>query len=388
MDIHNKIASSATVAIHTLAQQKKARGEEVFNFSAGDPNLPIHPAVASGIQKALDGKDCSYAPLFGLPELRKGVAAWMNRRYECNYTQENVLVTCGGKFALFAALDLLVSPGDEVLIPAPYWPSYPTLVEHAKAKAVIVPVSPENGWKVTTDDLMKYRTERTKVLILNHPNNPTGAMYTRKELEAILKVAGDNDWTVISDEVYSEIYYDQSRFVSCGSFPKWQERVVVIQSCSKNFGMTGLRVGFALGPVELISAMGSLQGQTTTGTSVFSQWAAYSAIEHADTVSASMRTQMQERRDLFMQTLNSLFSCDLAPPASALYAFVPTSALTTEPIRSQAFCEKILSEGNIATVPGSAFGMEGYVRFAFTESLDHIEKGLNALKTVLQKRAP
>lgn len=388
MDIHNKIAASATVAIHTLAQQKKARGEEVFNFSAGDPNLPIHPDVASGIQKALDGKDCSYAPLFGLPQLRKGVAAWMNRRYGCNYTQENVLVTCGGKFALFAALDLLLSPGDEVLIPAPYWPSYPTLVEHAKAKAVIVPTSADNGWKAMPNDLKKWSSPKSKVLILNHPNNPTGAMYSREELEAILKVAEQKDWTVISDEVYSEIYYDQNQFASCGSFPKWQERVVIIQSCSKNFGMTGLRVGFALAPVELIAAMGSLQGQTTTGTSVFSQWAAYSAIEHADTVSASMRGQMQERRDLFMKTLNQLFSCNLPSPASALYAFVPISALTAEPILSQPFCEKILSQGNIATVPGSAFGMEGYIRFAFTESLEHIQRGLNALKTVLQKRVP
>ncbi|MBS0652190.1 MAG: aminotransferase class I/II-fold pyridoxal phosphate-dependent enzyme [Verrucomicrobia bacterium] len=380
MEIHNKIAPSATVAINTLAQQKKAKGEEVFNFSAGDPNLPMHPDVAAGVSQALQSQDCSYPPLMGLPALRTAVANWLNSSYGCHYKEGQILVTCGGKFALYAALDLLLSPGDEVLIPSPFWPSYPTIVGHFNGIPVNVPTKETNGWKVTPDELKKMSTPKTKVLILNQPNNPTGAIYSREELMKILELAEEQDWTVISDEVYSEILYDQEKFVSCGSFPQWQNRVVVIQSCSKNFGMTGLRVGFALGPEQLIAAMASLQGQTTTGTSSLSQWAALSAIKHAHAVSSTMRTAMQEKRDHFMDTLNRLFSCDLPKPPSALYAFVPLSVFAQEKISSQDFCEKILREANIATVPGSAFGMEGYVRFAFTESLDHIERGLNALK--------
>lgn len=380
MEIHNKIAPSATVAINTLAQQKKAKGEEVFNFSAGDPNLPMHPDVAAGVSQALQTQDCSYPPLMGLPALRTAVANWLNSSYGCHYKEGHILVTCGGKFALYAALDLLLFPGDEVLIPSPFWPSYPTIVSHFNGIPINVPTKEVNGWKATPDELKKMSTPKTKVLILNQPNNPTGAIYSREELVKILELAEEQDWTVISDEVYSEILYDQEKFVSCGSFPQWQNRVVVIQSCSKNFGMTGLRVGFALGPEQLIAAMASLQGQTTTGTSSLSQWAALSAIKHADAVSSAMRTAMQKKRDHFMDTLNRLFSCDLPKPPSALYAFVSLNVFAQEKISSQDFCEKILREANIATVPGSAFGMEGYVRFAFTESLDHIERGLNALK--------
>lgn len=380
MEIHNKIAPSATVAINTLAQQKKANGEEVFNFSAGDPNLPMHPDIAAGISQALQTQDCSYPPLMGLPVLRTAVANWLNSSYGCQYNENQILVTCGGKFALYAALDLLLSPGDEVLIPSPFWTSYPTIVSHFKGTPVSVPSEESNGWKVTADSLKKMSTSKTKVLILNQPNNPTGAIYTRDELISILELAEAKDWTVISDEVYSEIVYDQEKFVSCGSLLKWQNRVVIIQSCSKNFGMTGLRVGFALGPQQLIAAMASLQGQTTTGTASLSQWAALSAIKHADAVSSMMRNAMQEKRDCFMDTLNRLFSCELPKPSSALYAFIPLTVFTKEKISSLEFCEKILKQGNIAAVPGSAFGMEGYVRFAFTESLDHIERGLNALK--------
>ncbi len=380
MEIHNRIAPSATVAINTLAQQKKAKGEEVFNFSAGDPSLPMHQDVTAGISEALRSQDCSYPPLMGLPALRAAVANWLNSSYGCQYKESQILVTCGGKFALYAALGLLLSPGDETLIPSPFWPSYPTIVSHFNGVPVIVPTREANDWKVTSDQLKKMSTPKTKVVILNQPNNPTGAIYSYDELMKILELAEEKDWTVISDEVYSEILYDQKKFISCGSFSHWQKRIVVIQSCSKNFGMTGLRVGFALGPEELIAAMTSLQGQTTTGTASLSQWAALSAINHAPAVSSMIRSAMQERRNYFMDTLNRLFSCDLPKPPSALYAFVPLNVFTQEKVSSQDFSEKILREANIATVPGSAFGVEGYVRFAFTESLEHIERGLNALK--------
>lgn len=382
MKIPNQIPESATVAIYTVALQKKVQGEEIFNFSAGEPNLPLHPEVAAGIQEALQSQGCSYPPLMGLLPLRQAVSAWMQTAYGCSYTPNQILVTCGGKFALYAALDQLLAPGDEVLIPSPFWPSYPTMVSHLHGVPVSVPCDPARGWKVTVEALQQYRSPKTKILIINHPNNPTGAVYTKEELEAILALADECNWTVISDEVYSELLYAEEAFVSCGSFPQRKDRVVVVQSCSKNFGLTGLRVGFALGPEELITAMRSLQGQTTTGTAGLSQWAAVSAVTHADRVGATVRDAMCQRRDLFVETLNRLFSCEILKPEGALYLFVPIKALTSEHVSSQQFCEKILAKGNIAAVPGSAFGMEGYVRFAFTESPAQIEKGLNALKRV------
>jgi aspartate aminotransferase len=379
MLIKRIIVPSATVSINTIAQLKKNAGETIFNFAGGDPALVNHPCILAGAAKGMQHGLVPYAPLSGLPPLRKLAAEWVNRQYGCEYSPQNVLVTCGGKFALFAALHALIGPHDEVLISAPYWPSYPELVRLCEGVPRIIETQAENEWKVTPEELKKHLGSKVRVLIMNNANNPTGTLYTQEEIREILQIAKEGNWIVISDEVYSEIVYDQNTFVSCGAFPEHRERVVITQSCSKNFGMTGWRVGFVFAPEPLIQAMTSLQGQTTTGTSSMSQMAAISALENAPEVTAYVKKAMEERRECWMNGLNKHFGFHCPAPASTIYSFIPLDLFGNSSASSLAVCEQILKESNVAAVPGIAFGQEGYLRFAFSETPETLEKGLASL---------
>lgn len=367
---------SATVAINSIAQQKKECGEKVYNFAAGDPILPSHPKVIATVQEAMESELILYPPVAGLQELRKSVCEWMNREYRCNYKIENTLVTAGGKFAIFAAMQILLKEADEVLIAAPYWVSYPQITRLFKAIPILMSTDVNNHWKLTPEILKKNLTPRSKILILNNAGNPTGNLYTKEELQALLKIAAEAQIFVISDEVYSEIVYDNNRFFSCGELA---EQVLVVQSCSKNFAMTGWRVGFAFGPRALIQAMTALQGQSTTGPSIVSQWAALAALRESADITHFVRSTMQQRRDLFYGTFNELFHSTLEKPASSLYAFIPLSIFKTS-LNSSELCTQLMTQDNIACVPGVSFGQEGYLRMAFSEKDEVIREGLRALR--------
>ncbi|MBS0604174.1 MAG: aminotransferase class I/II-fold pyridoxal phosphate-dependent enzyme [Verrucomicrobia bacterium] len=373
--------TSATVAINSMAAFKKEQGETVYNFAAGDPIVPSHPKVIEAVSAALASEMVLYAPVAGLSELREAAAEWMNEEYGCSYTKENTLVAAGGKFALYAAMQILLKEGDEVLIPAPYWVSYPQIARLFKAEAVILPTEAENEWKLTPATLKKHITARSKILILNNPGNPTGNLYSKEDLEAILKAAQEAGVFVISDEVYSGIVYDDKRFFSCGAL---SDQVLVVQSCSKNFAMTGWRIGFAFGPTSLIRSMAALQSQSTTGASIVSQWAAAAALKNHSEITNSVRSTMQQRRDLFVDTLNHLFECNLEKPAAGLYAFIPLS-IFNKSMSSSELCTELMTKGNIACVPGISFGQEGYLRMAFSEKEEVLREGLLALREAVIK---
>ncbi len=373
--------TSATVAINSMALEKKARGETVYNFAGGDPILPSHPLVVEEVGRALQSQLVLYPPVAGILELRELAARWMNEEYNCAYTVDNTLVTAGGKFALFAACQILLKEGDDVLIPAPYWVSYPQIAKLFKANPVVLPTEETNQWKLTPETLKKHLTARSKILILNSAGNPSGNLYTKEELQALLLIAKEAGIFVISDEVYSQIVYDDKEFFSCGAL---LDQVLVIQSCSKNFAMTGWRVGFAFGPKDLIRSMIALQGQSTTGASTVSQWAALAALKNHDEIALSVRSTMQKRRDVFMDTFNELFQCQLEKPAAALYAFTPVSALKTTLTCSE-LCTELMAKSNIAAVPGSAFGCGGYIRWAFAEEEHVLRQGLLALREALPR---
>jgi aspartate/methionine/tyrosine aminotransferase len=364
---------SATGVVHTTADHLRKKGVHVCNFAAGDPVLDNHPAILEAAQQALQEKASPYAPIAGLMELRTLAADWMNRRYQAQYDSSQTVVTCGGKFGIYAALCVLLESGDEVLIPAPYWVSYPEMVRLAAGVPRCIPTSAP--WKLTPQSLKSHLTTRSKVLILNNACNPTGALYSHQEIEDLLLAAKEANLTVISDEVYSELVFDGALFVSCSSFPAHRSRVIVIESCSKNFGMAGWRVGFAFGPVEIIDNMIALQSQSTTGTSLLSQKAAIGALQYADAVSSYVREAMDRRRELFFQTFNHLFSTNLVPVPSALYFFAKLGENSVE------LCKRLLETAHVALVPGIGFGQEGYARFAFTEKEEQIVKGLTALQT-------
>jgi aspartate/methionine/tyrosine aminotransferase len=361
-----------------MAAEKKARGETVYNFAAGDPILPSHPQVIEAVEKAMHSELILYSPVAGIPELRKAAAEWMRQHYNCPYMEENTLVTAGGKFALFAAMQILLKERDEVLIPAPYWVSYPQIAQLFKATPVILPTEESGEWKLTADTLKRHITARSKILILNNAGNPTGNLYSKEELQALLSIAKEAGLFVISDEVYSHIVYDGKKFFSCGEL---SDNVLVVQSCSKNFAMTGWRVGFAFGPTELIRSMTALQGQSTTGASTVSQWAALAALKNCVEISSDIRSALHMRRDLFIDTFNELFQCHLEKPPAGLYAFIPLSLFKTT-LASSEFCTELMKKGNIACVPGIAFGKEGYLRMAFAEKEEVLIQGLTVLREV------
>lgn len=378
------LSASATVAINAMAGKKSMNGERVYNFSAGDPELANHSRIINRAVQQAEKKYCPYPAVEGLPELRTLAAEWVNASCGTHYYKENVLVTCGGKFAIFAILYSLLQSNEEVLIPAPYWVSYPEIVKMSGGIPKIVMASEENGWKITAKDLAQHVSKNTKMLIFNNACNPTGVLYTRQEIEDILALAKKYDLMVISDEVYSGLVYEKPGFISCGSFPEYSERVCVVQSCSKNFGMTGWRVGFVLGPENIVRTLSHLQSQSTTGVSVISQWAAIGALENAEEVSSYVKESMESRKVMFTNTYNSLFSTPIEIIKSALYAFVPLTSLGIRyTANSEEFCGRLIASDNVALVPGAAFGVDGYVRFAFSGLEEDIHQGLHVLKQAI-----
>jgi aspartate/methionine/tyrosine aminotransferase len=270
-----------------------------------------------------------------------------------------------------------MAPGREALIPSPYWVSYPELVRMSGGVPKIIPTQFKQGWKVTRESLLKQTSSLSQVLIINNACNPTGVLYSREELRELLQTAKECNLMVISDEVYSGLVYNNERFVSCGSFPEYEDIVTIVQSCSKNFGMTGWRVGFALAPEHIIQELCLFSGQTTNGTPLPSQWAAIGALEKKEETGAYIQEAMQLRRDRCIQTFDSLFPGAVQAPPSSVYIFASLSAFgLPEKTNSALFCEDLMNFYNVAVVPGEAFGQPGWIRFAFTEPEELLEEGL------------
>ncbi len=380
-----EVEPSATVAMNTRALYKKAQGIFVHNLSVGEPAIPPHQAVVTRAVQAIHEGKTQYTPVAGIPELRRAMTTWVNTTYQTQFSPEECVVTCGGKFGLFAVCQALVEPGVEALVVAPYWVSYTSIVELFGGTTVTASTSPETGFKLSLKLFKETITPRTKLIFLNNAGNPTGALYSREELAELLAFAKERGLIVISDEVYSGLTYDEREFVSCGSFPEYKDTVIIIQSASKHFAMTGWRVGFVLAPRDMVERVTLIQGQSTTGTSSVSQWAVLGALESASLVQSHVRSVMERRRNRFVAVFSELFS-PLTPPEAGLYAFVPLSSLGVQEKDDVAFCERVLEEGNIAIVPGSAFGYQGYVRFSFGGEETATEQALRALHIFLQTK--
>lgn len=351
-NIWGAMKPSATGKINAKVEEMRRAGRRIYNFAKGDPVLPNHPILIEAAQKALG--ESPYAPIAGLSELRTLAAHWMNERYGSSITKEQTVVTTGGKFGIYAALQVLLEPGDEVIIQAPYWVSYPVMVELAKGKPILV----QTRWKLTPSQLKQAITAKTKVLILNNGCNPTGVLYAKHELDALLKVAEEANLWVISDEVYSEIIFDGATYVSCAG----RDRTLVIESCSKNFAMAGWRVGFAFGPKEIIDKIIALQSQSTTSPCTLSQRVAIAALKHYKKVAGFVREALAKRRKAFFEFFK------VEPPPAGIYYFAKIDN-----------CEEILEKTGVALVPGEAFGVPGFARFSFAETEEEIREGLQRL---------
>lgn len=383
IQFRNTISASPTLAMNALALQKKAQGERVFNLSAGEPMVMPHAKIVEAAEAALHAGKTLYTPAAGIPELRRAVSEWFEQNYQANYSADEILITAGGKFGLYALCRTLLGVGDEAIVIAPYWVSYPSLVEMTGARVNTIVTQEENGWKVTPEQLNNAITQHTKIIFFNNAGNPTGALYTREEVRALVAIAHERGVLFVSDEVYSGLTYD-GEFTSAGSFPEFRDNVVLIQSCSKHFAMTGWRVGVVAGDKQLIKVLADWQSQSTTGTATISQWVAVAAFTNTD-VNSSVKSEMQIRRDVLIDSLAQNFNLKLSPPAAGLYVFLPIKALGVEEMDSIAFCTRVLNEANVAMVPGAPFGAEGYVRLSFGAEPAELQAAVQALAQYLKK---
>ena len=383
------IAPSATVAIDSLSKQMKADGIDVVGFGAGEPDFNTPEPIKQAGIKAIENNLTRYTPAAGIPQLRKAVCDWVEKQCGVTYKPSQICVSSGAKHNVFIALQALCNPGDEVILPAPYWVTYEESIKMAGAKPVIITTTEETRFKLTPQMLEQAVTPATKCFILTNPSNPTGMLYSKEELEALAEVVLRHDLYVIADEIYDTLVYNGSftSFVSLGEEIK--ERTILINGASKTFAMTGWRVGFSASNDELASAMSSYLSHSTGPTSSISQYAALEAYTHDDDLVGKMIQAYDVRRKYFVERVNNIPGVSCLEPDGAFYIFMNIKeqigrTLYGVTIRSSdEFAKLLLEKGLVAVVPGEAFGAPGYLRWSYATSMDNIKEGLDRLEKFL-----
>lgn len=373
----NQVTPSLTLAIDSLAKEMKKNGEDVCSFSAGEPDFdtPIH--IKAAAKKALDEGKTRYGPAAGEPGLRKAIAEKLLRDNQLAYNADNVIVTNGGKQSLYNLIMALIEAGDEVIIPAPYWLSYPEMVTLAGGTSVIVNTSLENQYKITPEQLEAAITPKTKLFVLNSPSNPTGIVYTPKEIAALAKIVVEKDILVVSDEIYEKILYDGAIHRSIASFgPEIFQRSIISNGFAKAFSMTGWRVGYIAGPVEIVKAMTKIQGHSTSNVCTFAQYGAIAALESPQDCIEEMVKAFSERRQYILERVRSLPGLNCPTPNGAFYVFIDISQTG---LKSRDFCQKLLETQKVAAIPGIAFGADDCIRLSYATDLKTIEKGFDRI---------
>jgi aspartate aminotransferase len=374
---------SATLAITATANELKKEGKDVIGFGAGEPDFNTPENICNAAIKAINEGKTRYTPVGGIFELRKAVAEQFTKEYGVNFAPDEILISCGGKHSLFNIFMALINKGDEVIIPSPYWVSYPAMVEIAEGKSVIIETSSENGFKLNPDILEKSITSKTKVLVINSPSNPTGSAYSEEELKAIIDVVKDKDIFIISDDIYYKITYDDYKFVNALMiYPELKDKVIIVNGVSKTYAMTGWRIGFTAANKNLISAMSKIQGQSTSNPTSFAQYGALEAITGDQSFINKMVDEFKKRRDFLVSSLNNIQGISCINAIGTFYVFPDISeAMQIKGLSSSVdFAKKLLEEKLVAVVPGSAFGKEGYIRMSFVTSMDNLKKGVQRIK--------
>jgi aspartate aminotransferase len=370
-----QLTPSLTLSIDSKAKAMKAEGIDVCGFGAGEPDFDTPEHIKRAAIEALEAGFTKYTPNAGIPELRQAIADKLAADNGLNYRAGQVVVSNGAKHACYNAILATCQPGDEVIIPAPYWVSYPDMVRLVGADPVIVPTSERNAWKMRPEDFENAMTPRTKMLIMNSPGNPTGSVYTREELEAIVSVAAEEDIYVLSDEIYEKLVYDDVKHVSVASLSKEAyDLTITINGFSKSYAMTGWRLGYLAAPDAVTRAVDSIQSHTSSNPSSFSQYGALAALKGDQQPLADMREEFDMRRNYMFDRLSKISNVTAVKPQGAFYILVNISQLG---LTSQNFADRLLSKANVAVVPGAAFGDDRTVRFSYATSLDVIKKGLD-----------
>ena len=371
-----EIAPSITLAVTAQAAKMKKEGVDVCSFGAGEPDMDTPAYIKDAAVAALAAGKTKYTASAGLVELREAICAKLKADNGLNYTPDLVSVNCGAKHSCYNAILATCGPGDEVIIPAPFWTSYPDMVRLAGAIPVIVHAKQENGWKMTPDDFEAAMTPATKMVIINSPSNPTGAVYTKEELEALGEIALGEDILILSDEIYEKLVYDETEHVSIASISQeLRNLTIVVNGFSKAYSMTGWRIGYtATANKKIAEAIDTIQSHTTSAPATFAQYGALAALSGDPNVVEDMRAEFDIRRGYMASRLSKINNISFVEPKGAFYYLVNIGKMG---LTSMNFSEKLLIRSHVAVVPGIAFGADDTVRFSYACSLDVIKAGLD-----------
>ncbi|HHY76841.1 MAG TPA: pyridoxal phosphate-dependent aminotransferase [Firmicutes bacterium] len=384
------IGASPTLALDAKTKELIRQGVDVLSFGVGEPDFDTPDHIKEAAIEAIKGGFTKYTASSGIPELREAICEKLKKDNGLEYKPNEVLVSVGAKHSIYNAVMALCDDGDEVVIPEPYWVSYPEMVRMAGGKPVTVPTGIEQGFKMTAEQLEASITDKTSVLILNSPSNPTGAVYTEEELRKIAEVCVKHNIAVISDEIYEKLIYDGKHVSFASLGPEVKAITVTVNGVSKSYAMTGWRIGYAAGPKEVIAAMGNIQSHATSNPTSIAQKAAVAGLRGPQEPLEAMRKEFEKRRNYMVKRLNEIpgFRC-LVPPG-AFYCYPDVSAVFGRKVKGKlvtddsVLADILLEEARVAAVPGVAFGTKGYLRFSYATSMEVIEEGMNRIAEVMK----
>ena len=385
------ISPSPTLAIDAKFKAMKADGIDVIGFGCGEPDFDTPDNIKAAAIKAIEEGQTKYTPASGTLALKQAICDKLKRDNGLDYKPSNIVVSNGAKHSLLNAFNAIINPGDEIIVPAPYWVSYTEMIKMADGVPVIIETKEEDDFKFTAQQLRDAITPKTKALVLNSPSNPTGMLYGEAELREIAEIAVENDIFVVADEIYEKLIYDGKQHVSIASFnEEIKDRTIIINGVSKSYAMTGWRIGFTAANEAVTKAMANMQSHAASNPSSISQAAALEAYNGEQETVEEMRKVFEERRNYMVDRINSIAGVSCRKPEGAFYVMMNIKEVFGREIcgkvinTSDDFCEVLLENSLVALVPGSGFGIEGYVRWSYATSMENIEKGLDRLEAFLK----
>ena len=380
-----RIKPSPTIAVTTKARELRAAGKDVIGLGAGEPDFDTPDNIKDAAIEAIKNGDTKYTAVDGTPALKKAIQAKFKRENTLSYDLNQITVGTGGKQVLYNAFMATVNKGDEVIIPAPYWVSYPDIILLAGGKPKIVKCDEKDNFKLTAQKLKKAISKKTKWIILNSPSNPTGSSYSNSEIKEIAEVLKKNKKIyILSDDIYEHITYDDFKFSTIAEIQELKDRTLTMNGVSKSYSMTGWRIGYAAGPVEIIKAISKIQSQSTSNPSSISQAAAVEALNGTQDFIKTRSDSFKERRNFVVDSLNKIKGITCLKPEGAFYVFPSCKGLLNKKTKLKSdteFVQKLLEEANVAVVQGSAFGLPGYFRISYATSMENLKKAMERIKT-------
>ena len=377
---------SITLEITAKANAMKKQGIDVIGFGAGEPDFDTPDNIKKAAIKAIDSGKTKYTPAAGIPELREAVAEMFTKDYGVKYAMEEVIISCGGKHSIYNIFQVLLNNGDEVIIPAPYWVSYPAMVQLAGGKPVIIESSIENRYQIDFDKLKKAVTNKTKAIVINSPSNPTGVLYDRNVLENIAEIVKDKNIFILSDDIYYRLIYEKDFFNIVMVDKSLKDKTIIINGVSKTYSMTGWRIGFTAANKEIIAGVNKLQSQSTSNPASISQYAALEAITGSQDSVKIMLEAFKKRREIAINKLNEINGLKCIKPDGAFYIYPDISEIieNSKFKNSVEFSKELLEKEKVAVVPGGAFGVENTFRLSFALSEDNLIKGIERIKKFIE----